>query len=51
MIVKEYKTTAGVTIKFNNSFYADKSKNEKMILQKELDKATAKILWEAAQKN
>lgn len=44
MIVKEYKTPAGVTIKFNNDAYADKSESEKAELRTAIDKTISVLL-------
>lgn len=44
MIVKEYKTPSGVTIKFNNDAYADKSKSEKAELRTAIDKTISALL-------
>ena len=46
MIVKEYKTQSGVTIKFNNDAYADKSENEKAELRTAIDKTISAILMQ-----
>lgn len=43
-IVKEYKTAAGVTIKFNDAAYADKTEAEKQKLREEVNKTISAIL-------
>lgn len=44
MIVKEYKTPSGATIKFNNDAYADKSESEKAELRTAIDKTISVLL-------
>ena len=43
-IVKECKTAAGVTIKFNDAVYAGKSEEEKEKPRKEINRTIARIL-------
>lgn len=43
-IVMEYKTAAGVTIKFNDAAYAGKTEGEKQELREEINKKISQIL-------
>ena len=43
-IVMEYKTAKGVTIKFNDAAYADKSEEERQKLREEVNKTISAIL-------
>lgn len=43
-IVMEYKTANGVTIKFNDAAYADKTEEEKQELREEINKKISQIL-------
>ena len=45
-IVKEYKTASGVTIKFNDAAYADKSEEEKKKLREEINRTISRILMQ-----
>ena len=47
-IVKEYKTAKGVTIKFNDAAYADKSEEERQKLREEVDRVISAILLKRA---
>lgn len=47
-IVKEYKTAKGVTIRFNDAVYADKSEEERQKLREEVDRAISAILLKRA---
>ncbi len=43
-IVKEYKTAKGVTIKFNDAAYTNKSEEERQKLREEVNKTISAIL-------
>lgn len=43
-IVKEYKTAKGVTIRFNDAAYADKSEEERQKLRENLNIVISQIL-------
>jgi len=45
MVIQEFKTPSGVTIKFNNSSYEGKTEEEKQTLRKNLETVITAIIF------
>ena len=48
-IIKEHKTAKGVTIRFNDAAYADKTEEEKQKLRENVNKVISQILFNRKQ--